>query len=87
MKFLHKPDLRIHTLHATDLVRGIFQASEWMRSVGGRRTADELAGENVASAWETAASAPKIPGLVPPTETNRVPLFHLVSVCRSAIQR
>lgn len=50
MKFLHNPDLRLHTIHVRDISRAIFSTAEWMTKTG-RNQANELAGEVMPSAW------------------------------------
>lgn len=50
MKFLHNPDLRLHTIHVHDISRALLATAEWMGKTG-RTQANELAGEGMPSAW------------------------------------
>lgn len=51
MKFLYNPDLRMHTIHVHDVVRGLFTAAQWMSGLEGRTEANRLAGVAVPNAW------------------------------------
>ncbi len=79
MKFLYKPDLRIHTIHTTDVVRAVFTSARWMTELG-RRKADEKAGVNVASSWALDEKPDVKIEVVDPKKKIIVPLFNLVSV-------
>jgi hypothetical protein len=58
MKFLYNPDLRIHTVHVHDVVRGLFTAAQWMSGLqDGRIEANRLAGVVVPNAWYRATEA------------------------------
>ena len=61
MKLLYNPDLRMHTIHVQDVVRGLFTAAQWISSLGenARSQADKLAGVSIPSGWYRAAEAEK----------------------------
>ncbi len=86
MKFLHNPDLRVHTVHAIDVSRGLLAAAEWMVRVGGRSAADKIAGRLIPSCKSWSIVAPPgmagadgdLPKITDPAKTVTVPLFNLV---------
>jgi hypothetical protein len=61
MKFLYNPDLRMHTIHVQDVVRGLFNAAQWMSVFKGdaRSEAEKLAGVSIPSGWYRATEAEK----------------------------
>ena len=52
MKFLHNPDLRLHSLHVKDAARALVCAANWVAPIS-RNEANKLAGEEIpaASTW------------------------------------
>jgi hypothetical protein len=81
MKFLHKPDLRIHTVHTEDIARAILLAGKWMMGLG-RSEANKLAGESVRTfikdgEWLHLRAQTK--------EVVVVPIFNLVSLFASLV--
>lgn len=92
MKFLYNPDLRLHTIHALDVSRALLASAEWMIAIGGRTKANELAGENIPSAWSWPSGGKMnevekkkereglvgVPGVVDPGVLVKVPLFNVV---------
>lgn len=87
MKFLYNPDLRMHTIHVHDVVRGLYTAAQWIAGLKeGRTEADRLAGVAVPNAWYRATEAEKqgmetLKGEVESVEKEAkvvVPYFNLV---------
>lgn len=77
MKFLHDPDLRVHTVHVVDVCRALVATAEWM-VVQGRARADEIAGERVVPA-RTGSRGAEEEQLVEEGRQVRVPIFNVVS--------
>lgn len=61
MKFLYNPDLRMHTIHVQDVVRGLFTVAQWISGLksDARLEADKLAGVSIPSGWYRATEAEK----------------------------
>lgn len=77
MKFLYKPDLKVHTIHTTDISRAIFECAKWMMELG-RVKADEIAGEIVTSSFTMDEKMDMRIEVVDPKKKIVLPLFHLV---------
>ena len=87
MKFLHNPDLRLHTVHVRDVPRALIKVAEWMAKVG-REEADNIAGEELPSAWtwstgkdgdQERQGMKQVADLSDPAARIRAPYFNLVS--------
>lgn len=50
MRFLHNPDLRLHTVHVRDIARALTTVADWIADVG-KEKANSVAGEEIPSAW------------------------------------
>lgn len=50
MKFLHNPDLRLHSIHVRDVARALWKTAEWLAFTEPAK-ALEIAGEEIPSAW------------------------------------
>jgi len=88
MKFLHNPDLRLHTVHVRDVARALFLAAKWI-GIKGKDEALSLAGEEMPSAWDWSKGKDAdyeregrklAQDLVVESEKIRVPYFNLVSI-------
>lgn len=81
MKFLHDPDLRVHTVHVVDVCQALVATAKWMTE-NGRSHADELTGEQVVSAWTSSKAeekeAMKMAEVVDEGQVVRLPIFNVV---------
>ncbi|KAL7414050.1 hypothetical protein BDY24DRAFT_387408 [Mrakia frigida] len=78
MKLLWSSDLKIHTIHTTDVALAAHLASEWIRTVGGRVKADALAAVEFSPSGVSKEQVEELKGICPVEKTPKAVLFNIV---------
>lgn len=85
MKLLWSSDLKIHTVHSTDVVLAATLASEWIRSVGGRAKADAVAAVDLPPSGVKKDQLADLSGVCAYDKTVKAALFNIVSISLSQL--